>query len=348
MSYNLSIIIPISITFKTLFRLRRLKFLIELFSKRESIEIVVVDSSSLPFSRSVMDISGSFYNHLKMSGIYSASEARNYGSKIANGDYLLFFDVDLVVREDFLDRVLRDIEVLKSKAEEAFTIYPCLYLSETKSREIEKRGLRDSDFLNIKLRYLEGFNDEVLYLAVNTSTILLQREHFFTIGGYSEIFRGHGYEDFELIHRLYLNYPIVKRGVDYIIDFKTPFPYCYRGFRKYFAYYALENFFKDKFTLHLWHNRPLTKKYYRNREKNLLYFLEYLNSSLENEIRDVFLDKSLGDYNRFIDTLMEKYGFGNAKYCGLRELNSYSKSNKPKSSIKRKIRRKFLNLLDRI
>jgi predicted glycosyltransferase involved in capsule biosynthesis len=283
-----------------------------------------------------------------MRGIYSASEARNYGSKIARGKYLLFFDVDLVARSDFLDRVLEDIKTLESQAKEAFSIYPCLYLSEAKTKEIEKRGFRDSDFRDIKLRYLEGFNDEVLYLAVNTSTILVQREHFFNIGGYSEVFRGHGYEDFELIHRLYLNYPIVKRGIDYIIDFKTPFPYCYRGFRKYFAYYALPNFFEDKFTLHLWHDRPLTKKYYRNRENNLVYFLEYLNSSLEFDIRDDFLDKSLGDYNKFIDTLMEKYGFESAKYCGLRELNSYSKNSKPKVSLKRKIRRKFLNLLDRI
>jgi hypothetical protein len=69
---------------------------------------------------------------------------------------------------------------------------------------------------------------------------------------------------------------------------------------------------------------------------------------LEFDIRDDFLDKSLGDYNKFIDTLMEKYGFESAKYCGLRELNSYSKNSKPKVSLKRKIRRKFLNLLDRI
>jgi len=341
---KLSIIIPISLTLQTLFRFRRLKFLINYFSKYKNIEIVVVDSSPSLLSKKISTLKSISYYYLKMEGIYSASEARNYGSRFAKGDYLLFFDVDLVADNLFIDGILDDIKNFKEI--EAFRIYPCLYLSQSKTKQIEN-SLDNIDFKAIKLRYLKGFNDEVLYLAVNTSTILVSKKHFFSIGGYSEVFRGHGYEDFELIHRLYLNYPIVKRRVDYIIDFKTPFPYCYRGFRKYFAYYALPNFFEDKFTLHLWHERPLTKMYYRNRKQNLSLFLDYLRDSLNIEVKDDFLDKSLGDYNRFIDKLMQKYGFDTKEYCGLKELNDYSKSIRPKSSLKRKIRRKFLNLLDR-
>ncbi len=111
-----------------------------------------------------------------------------------------------------------------------------------------------------------------------------------------------------------MEYPLsLKKGLRIILStIRTPFPHTqYRVFRKYLAYYALPNLFEDSFTLHLWHARPLTKKYYRNRGQNLIYFMEYLNSSLEIDINRKFLDSSLGDYNQFIDKLMFKFtGFG--------------------------------------
>jgi len=340
---KLSIIIPIKISLQNKFLIRRLNRLVDFFHIYKNIEIIVVDSSNFIFSKKISKIKNIRYYYLNIDGIYSASKARNYGAKFAKGEYILFYDVDLVVKKNFIDLVFQDINELELKAKEAFTIYPCLYLSEAKTKEIEKKGLNDKIFDEIKMHYLEGFNDEVLYLAVNTSTILVNKDHFFNIGGYNEVFKGHGYEDFELIHRLYLAYPIVKRELDYATDFKTPFPYYYKGFRKYFAYYALPNFFKGRYTLHLWHPRPLTKKYYRHREVNFKYFLKYLENSLKQPIK-----APVKDYYKFIDNLMIEYKLDNEKYCGLKELNHIAKTYKAKFSLKRKIRRKFLNLLDKI
>lgn len=346
---KLSIIIPIKVSFQNRFLIKRLSNLVKFFSKYKDIELVVVDSSlSKRYSKTISQNSNIEYYYLEMSDIYSASKARNYGSQKANGEYILFFDVDLIVKDDFIENILADIEELKQKAKEAFEIYPCLYLSESETKYIENKFIDNQIFEDIKLRYLEGFNDEVLYLAVNTSTILVSKEHFFNMGAYNEVFKGHGYEDFELIHRLYLSYPIIKRVNDYIMDFKTPFPYLYQGFRKYFAYYALPNFFKGNYTMHLWHPRPLTKKYYRHREVNLEYFLKHLENSFDKEMSSKYLDSSFCNYSEFIDNLMIEYGFDNKIYCGFKELNPISKAKKPKSSIKRKIRRRFLNLLDKI
>jgi len=346
---KLSIIIPIKVSFQNRFLLKRLSNLVEFFSKYNSIELVVVDSSpSKRYSKLIYLNSNIEYYYLDMNDIYSASKARNYGSQKANGEYILFFDVDLIVKDNFIDNIFRDIEKLKQKAKEAFEIYPCLYLSELQTKAIENKLIDSQIFKDIKLRYLEGFNDEVLYLAVNTSTILVSKEHFFNIGAYNEVYKGHGYEDFELIHRLYLSYPIIKRGEDYIMDFKTPFPYFYKGFRQYFAYYALPNFFKGNYTVHLWHPRPLTKKYYRHREVNLEYFLKHLEESFDKDMSPKYLDSSYSNYSEFIDNLLIRYELNNKKYCGLRDLNPISKAKKPKSSIKRKIRRRFLNLLDKI
>jgi predicted glycosyltransferase involved in capsule biosynthesis len=345
---NLSIIIPIKITFQNRFLLSRIERLIKDFSNSHDIEIMVVDSSEKNrYSKALKSLCTPkcvSYCYLEMQDIYSASKARNYGSTHAKGEYLLFYDVDLLVKDDFIEQVLNDISKLEASA---FTIYPCLYLSEAKTKLIEGKSLDNSSFEDIKMRYLQGFNDEVLYLAVNTSTILVNREHFFNIGAYNEVYKGHGYEDFELIHRLYMAYPIVLREDDYAMDFKTPFPQKYKGFRQYFAYYALPNFFKGAYTLHLWHPRPLTKKYYRHREVNLQYFLQHLKESFSQKIDEKHLDKSFLDYDDFINKLLLNYGFTDKQFCGLEDLNAIAKAQKPKFNLKRKIRRRFLNFLDR-
>ena len=345
---KLSIIIPIKITFQNRFLLDRVKHLIAFFST-EDIEVIIVDSSSKKrYSKAILSLckhKSVEYYHLAMDDIYSASKARNYGSKVAKGEYLLFYDVDLLVKDDFISNVLNDIERLSPPA---FTIYPCLYLSESKTKKIEGKSLDNKIFGEIKTRYMEGHNDEVLYLAVNTSTILVNREHFFKIGAYNEVYKGHGYEDFELIHRLYMAYPIVPREKEYILDFKTPFPKYYKGFRQYFSYYALPNFFKGNYTLHLWHPRPLTKKYYRHREVNLDYFIAHLKESFESKLEKRYFDKTILNYSDFIDKLLLEHGFSDKKYCGLDDLNLIAKSQKPKFNLKRKIRRRFLNLWDRV
>lgn len=99
--------------------------------------------------------------------------------------------------------------------------------------------------------------------------------------------------------------------------------------------------------MHLWHPRPLTKKYYRHREVNLQHFIGHLKESFTINISSKYFDKSISSYVSFVENLQKKYGFEDEKYCGLATLNRITLSEKPKSSIKRKIRRRFLNILDR-
>jgi hypothetical protein len=51
----------------------------------------------------------------------------------------------------------------------------------------------------------------------------------------------------------------------------------------------------------------------------------------------------------YINNLMDKNGyFDKELYCGLKKLNKISKNKKIKYSLFRKLRRKFLNFLERI
>ncbi len=341
---KLSLIIPVKTTFKNRFLLKRIKNIFDSF-RHFDIEIVVIDSSSKYYSYFIKKLVANYkninYQYLELNGIYSASKARNHGSKYAKGEYLLFYDIDLIVKDDFIEKVLKNIEALNKVSKKVFEIYPCCYLREEKTKEIEKNGIEDAEFDKIKERYLEGYNDDVLYLAVNTSTILVNREHFFDIGAYNEVFKGHGYEDFELIHRLYINYPIVKRKEDYILDIKTNIVAEYNGFRKYFSYYALENFFKGNYSLHLWHSRPLSEKYYRVRKDNAKVFLNILKDSMNINLTNKYLKENIdSDFKLYIKNITQKSGLSYNDCIGLLKLNKNIKHN---HSYFRKIRKLVLN-----
>jgi len=342
-NYLLSVIIPISIVNKNEeFRLFRLLKLCDFFLQKEYMEVVVIDSSSIDYRKKISKIKNINYNYLEREKLYSVAIVRNYGANISNGNYILFFDVDLIVSGNFLDGIKEDIFKLKTNSKKSFNIYPCFYLNQIFSKRIEKeKEYNIKLFKQLKKDFFEGIYTKFLYLAVNTSTILVNKEHFFNIGQYNENFLGHGYEDFELIHRLYLSYGIVKMDDDYKKDFKTIFPGLYKGFRKHYAYYSLPNLFENKFTFHLWHDRPLYKKYYRNREQNALYFmklLENIGASDPKYVENIFLNI---DFNNFLFYLFEKYEI--KVVDGFYKMNKFCKCEDKKSIFYRKIRKMFLN-----
>ncbi len=343
----LSIIIPISID-KNYYLFDRLKILLEFFIQYdEYIECIIVDSSTNQYKQKIEELCKSNshkYSFVEQKDTYSSAIARNEGSKKATTEYLLFFDVYLIITSMFIDKIKEHINVIKNSSIHNFFIYPCLYLSEefTKKLSTEYNKLKENDFCKIKERYMLGYNDQVLYLAVNTSTILVNKTHFFNIGAYNQNFKGHGYEDFELIHRLFINYNKVEIQSDYLEDFKSNFPYKYKGFRKYYAFYSLPNFFENMYTLHLWHPRPLQKTYYRVREDNSIYFKERLIISLKFDKINKINNENSNSYTDLIDKLMNKYNYDKKKYIGLEEINDWSIKNKP-SSFKRKLKKLIYN-----
>jgi len=338
---HIDLIIPIRVYSDNIYILNRLLKILEFFVLYKNLGIIVVDSSEkIKYRQEILQKISNFSNvkylYYKINNIYSAAKARNFGVKNSSSKYILFYDVDLLVSDLFIKKIFEDIQKIENnKKKNLFFIYPCLYLSENFTRSIEKYN--QINFSEIKKSYLEGFNDKVLYLAVSTSTILVNKEHFIKIGMYDENFKGHGYEDFELIHRLYLNYVSCKIDEDYLIDFKTNFPAKYKGFRKYFAYMALPNFFRDMYTIHLWHPRPLSKKYYKVRKKNQKYFLRKI--SLDLKKYQYNKNENLMLYDKFIEDLLNE--FDTSLYCGLYKYND--SVNPPKKTMKRKLRKLLLN-----
>ncbi|WP_201627271.1 glycosyltransferase [Psychrobacter immobilis] len=322
----LSIIIPIKISGFNTFIHSRLERFIKYFDSNPKIEYVIVDSTKIykyskSIEKNIENIENAIYLHVEIEEPYSAAKARNRGAHIASGKYLIFYDIDLIAKKDYFLEVLADIESLSKISSKAFTIYPCLYLTENYTIHLEKflnkKDLVDLSFklLNARNECLSGIKSKVLYPAINTSTILVNRKHFISIGGYDEDFSGHGYEDFFLIHVLSHYYSLSIKDKSYFRDDKTDYPGLYTGFRKHFSYYSLENLFKGKFTAHLYHERNKQRVYYTKRNTNSIIFqskLQKFGTSSDNKDYITY-----GNYQEFINQIISKHGFRREDIRGL-------------------------------
>ena len=348
--FLLSVIIPVKINENNYFIIGRLKRILSFFQRNKNIEFVVIDSTeSLEVTKDLQQVVDSHHNtkfiYLENKEPYSAAIARNAGVKCCSGEYVIFFDVDLLSRLSFFNDMLNDAKYLQNISKSAFTVYPCLYLSAKFSENIEfeldmngNNGF-ESSLNEVFKSCLAGSKNKVLYPAINTSTILVNKEHFLSIGGYKECFSGHGYEDFFLIHELSYYYPLARKGKDYSRDYKTDYPGLYLGFRRYFTFYALENLFRGMYTVHLYHERDRKRNYYLKREKNSEVFQKNL-SVFSNSIATTEFIK-YNNYQKFIQHTITSYGYSKRQVRGLYR-NHKNKGIKNQSYLLYRKSRKFI------
>lgn len=196
--------------------------------------------------------------------VFSPGLARDAGAQQARGEYLLFYDVDLVHPPDLLPRLVDKLEWL-ARNPLAFVMMPCLYLRPEATRRVEQdAGLIRRYWLD----YLRGDFSGTVSLAVASSAILLKRATYLAAGGHRPEFSGHGCEDLELINRLCLDWPLGERFPDHCADLRQDSIAGSRGFRRYFAYYGLPAAFEGLVVAHRWHGRSLASRYVRSRPRN--------------------------------------------------------------------------------
>lgn len=341
----ISVVVPIYYTNKNSYIIKRIYELINIFSNRDLYELIVIDASKNKYLKNEKYAENIKLIDMKYhKKIFSPALARNESLKYAKYKYLFFFDVDLGFNNEFLEKLLQEVN-LKLKKDNHFLMIPCFYLSK------EGTLLFDcSDNQNIideiRESFLIGDNKYVERLAINTSAIILKKDYFEKIGMFSEDFYGHGGEDFELLHRLFSLNTQRKKTNDYYTDSVAQFVSDYKGFRKYMAYYSLPYLFTSLVLVHRWHERPLFNRFYLKRIKNenLLY-----TKMLEHDCKKSFLDMRLWnssdtveeDFHQFLKNLCLKNNFNNEKYVGLFKFNDNVKL------VKRPISAKIRKLITR-
>jgi predicted glycosyltransferase involved in capsule biosynthesis len=264
----LSVILPIRAEASTSYLVDRLGPCLERFAPFEGVECVVVNSASAPpLAARIRSLCArprvTFVEDPAPLSPFAPGVARNLGAQAARGDHLLFYDVDLVNNADFIPALEKWCAVPRDPC--AFLMVPCLYVSKVGT---EKLGRGPIDLAPYLASYFAGENHLVENIAISTSTVVVTRSHFLRLGGNRSVYQGHGCEDFDLLHRLASYWPEGARPDDYYVDERTRFPINYKGFRAYLARYSLPHLFGGPYTAHLWHARPIVRRYWRQRERN--------------------------------------------------------------------------------
>lgn len=270
-NYELTVIVPFRCESEsTYYLIERLNDLINEFPVHGTlpIEFMVVDSgSSKHYQKECESICYSkniTYLYQDTAGKpFSIGACRDFGVQNAQGKAVSFLDVDLRVTSDFWIRLLTLMKAWGvSKYKKSFLAIPCLYLTQEGTVEFLQQEDQDVKFADFYMRYLQGDKSAIENLALCSSVMVVDRNHYLSVGGHDPEFRGHGYEDFELYHRLLCEENIIPKTNDYYLDQKTWDTYSYTGFRSHLAMIARPALMFNLFVVHLWHPRPKNVSFY--------------------------------------------------------------------------------------
>lgn len=364
MSRQLSVIIPFCERPSDLGCIGRLDAAIACFSGLSDIEVVVFDTGRESAQPKLINQKQKnlCYFHKYQPGVFSPGLVRNAAVGCATGRFIFLFDADLLISRYMAEQLVGFIDSMDAEGPQAFHMFPCLYLSQQYSssfpEDFIKSETQQALFHDVLESYLRGEVCRVDGIALASSCLLINKEWFMAIGGFREVFVGHGCEDFDLIHRLTMLYPIGRQPTDYPDDVKSQFPGDYRGFRRYFSYYAVAHLFNGEFLLHQWHPRPLTRKYHRKRKANEKIFAEIFQENVfslpeplpgfqeESDILDILnarpvvSGKILPDFTYWLREQQEQNGFPVDIYPGFFSYQQGVK--KIKGSFWRKLRKLIL------
>lgn len=283
---KLSVIIPFRNDHAIKHLIPRLSFTCLEASNVRDIEFIVADSgsdieSARQISAICADNNVKYVYHPTEGQVFSIGEARDFGVMHASADVVTFIDIDFRFPTDFWGRLVSFIRSFGLPGnKKSFFVVPLLYLTQDGTAEFE-HSVGDERFSSILLKWLHGDTDTVQNMAPCSSIIVVNRLHYLSIGGHRKEFRGHGYEDFELVHRLLDEDKTIQRAENYYKDNKAWDASTYNGFRAQFALLGRPAMIFNLFGVHLWHPRPKAAGFYNsgamkaNRDAWMGYFQEY-------------------------------------------------------------------------
>ena len=211
---ELSVIIPVRLTEARTDIVERLEYcLSDPNLNRNTIEFIVVDDGS---SNDLSIELKNRYEELFLTFVKTNSEpndhfnlakARNYGAQYANGELLLFLDVDLITLPDFYTQIINEASLMDIKHHiSRFLMCPVIYLTPGGHNEFNKLPSQQKKSYCINAMLYDN-RELVEKFSSGTSAIIVNRHYYMSIGGQNENFSGWGYEDYEFTTRLMSNNP---------------------------------------------------------------------------------------------------------------------------------------------
>ncbi|WP_187775923.1 glycosyltransferase [Salinicola corii] len=196
---------------------------------------------------------------------FSLARARNAGVRVARSSVVMLHDVDFIGLPEVYERIYRYVQQqeLATRPENFFCV-PVAFLSESGTQTFWGAFQQAREPWCFRLRDVTPYG-QLNFLVQGSSCMVLNRRDLLQMGGHDRRFRGHGAEDFELLHRLSSRFPIAPRPPEYERNMGSGNIQEYRGFRAYFALYGEEARRAGCTLVHLWHPKRTERKYYQHR-----------------------------------------------------------------------------------
>lgn len=197
---------------------------------------------------------------------FSLARARNRGAKAATTPVTLFHDVDFLGAPSVYQRLLNHIkeQELATRPENFFCV-PVAFLTEQATQHFISELKQNKEAWCFRQRERLPL-EHMQFLVQGSSCIVTNRDDLLSMGGHDEGFKGHGAEDFELLHRLACRFPIAEKPPEYERNMGSGNITEYRGFRAYFSLYGEQCRQAGCTLVHLWHPKRKGFGYYRHKQ----------------------------------------------------------------------------------
>ncbi|QKF79228.1 galactosyltransferase-related protein [Campylobacter armoricus] len=229
---------------------------------------------------------------------FSQGKCRNLGASFANSDVVMFLDVDYYLSWKSLECILEliDIKEIASKPNHILSL-PVMFLNKEGSEFIYTQDKKLWDGL-IKNDLISGKKEWIKFFAPSsTSSVVVNKHKFLTLGGNDERFVGHGYEDFDLLARiLYSCVDLEQMPTNLSYDARNWNFKNFEGFRAWLALLGYEASFHGVYLYHFYHDEPNQNGYMDNKHKNHQRFYKHISNIKVHSIRHL-CDKSVYRHN---------------------------------------------------
>lgn len=142
---------------------------------------------------------------------FSLSRARNKGIDLAESEWIIQEDADVIYTTDFYEKIVEELLVLDSTPFNFLSV-PVVYLNEGVSKEVLEAGSVDKYVPRVLSRLLvenpkgSDSNKDIQHYAPASAIFIARKKLFLRAGAYDEYFSGWGGEDRDLAFRfIYLN-----------------------------------------------------------------------------------------------------------------------------------------------
>jgi predicted glycosyltransferase involved in capsule biosynthesis len=244
----------------------RLRELIRVINSTEFLLIVAHADRNTPYDLALKKFFKDFRSkNIKLVSVipkYEEAELarlRNEAMRVADVKVVLLVDVD----------IFPDLKLFRSLASSVFagerlSMAPCIYLSPLGNKIIDRPG----GILKVVESALSFSPDFVMHWAIPSSVMAFRHDDYWSVGGFYEKFRGHGYEDFDFMLRLAMHINLIQPSSDLLIDRTYRAPLLSTGFRAVLGRLCLPNLLCGNIAVHLHHEKDPLSSYQLRRSSN--------------------------------------------------------------------------------